>query len=89
MSICASCGDTRISYTCEIAGEGVGRHAYWPACPDCAGMPRREHMALVYGHRKRIKGYDVDHCWLSLFRPDEQAEILKRAGPGRQLRLFD
>lgn len=86
MSICESCGDTRISYTCEIVGEGHGRYAWWPACPACASIPRLQHMAQVYAIRRRLPNYDADG-WLSLFRPDDRAEIRRLVGTAVQMRL--
>lgn len=87
MTICPACGDTRISPTCEIVGEGHGRYAWWPACPVCASVPRLDHMAQVYAHRRGIKGYDVDG-WLRMFRADDQAEIRRLTGTAVQMRLL-
>lgn len=86
MSVCTACGDTRISPACQVVGEGVARYAWWPPCPACADWPLVDHMARVYGQRRRYGAAAADR-WLTLFRPDEQAQILRLVGVGRQLDL--
>jgi hypothetical protein len=44
-------------------------------------------MALVFSHRRHVKGYDANGWLAVMFRADEQAEIRQRAGTAVQMRL--
>lgn len=81
MTTCWHCSDTRVQ-PLKLTST---------ACPECAHIPRLEHMAMRYAAWRKLSKKEAKAAekWLScLFSVAEQVEIRRTLGTGVQERLL-